>query len=73
MWRGWSVLVIGVLLACLPAPAAADPVERAKSVSRVDRIAAELRRDPVYVTDQNHLDQNPVNPRKTAIFLVDLL
>ncbi|MER7546896.1 hypothetical protein ABTW95_28210 [Spirillospora sp. NPDC127506] len=51
MWRGWSVLVIGVLLACLPAPAAADPVERAKPVSRVDRIAAELRRDPVYVTD----------------------
>jgi hypothetical protein len=51
MWRGWSVLVIGVLLACLPGPAAAAPVERAKPVGRADRIAAELRRDPVYVTD----------------------
>ncbi|QKW36646.1 hypothetical protein HUT06_23630 [Actinomadura sp. NAK00032] len=51
MWRACSALVIGVLLACLPAPAAAAALERAKPVSRVDHLAAELRRDPVYVTD----------------------
>lgn len=51
MWRGWSVLVIGALLACLPAPAAGAALERAKPVSRIDHLTAELRRDPVYVTD----------------------
>ena len=51
MRRGWCVLVIGVVLACLPVPAAAARVERAKPVGRVDHLAAELRRDPVYVTD----------------------
>ncbi|MFG2019914.1 hypothetical protein [Actinomadura geliboluensis] len=51
MWRACSALVIGLLLACAPAPAAAAPLERAKPVSRVDHLAAELRRDPVYVTD----------------------
>lgn len=52
MRRGWFVLVCGVagvLLAGPPVPAAA--LERAEPVSRADRIAAELRRDPVYVTD----------------------
>ncbi|MFA1551178.1 hypothetical protein [Actinomadura chokoriensis] len=51
MRRGWSVLVIGALLACLPAPASAAPLERAEQVSRIDHLTAELRRDPVYVTD----------------------
>jgi hypothetical protein len=51
MWRASSALVIGLLLACPAAPAAAAPLERAKPVSRVDHLAAELRRDPVYVTD----------------------
>ncbi|NKZ03972.1 hypothetical protein [Actinomadura latina] len=51
MWRGWFLLIIGVLLACPPAAAAAAPMERAKPAGRADHIAAELRRDPVYVTD----------------------
>ncbi|GAA4227348.1 hypothetical protein GCM10022254_14820 [Actinomadura meridiana] len=49
MRRGWIVLMIGFVLTCLPAPALA--MERAKPVSRVDHLAAELGRDPVYVTD----------------------
>ncbi|WP_165965487.1 hypothetical protein [Actinomadura bangladeshensis] len=54
MWRGWFVLMVGALLACLPPPAAAAgtaALERAKPVGRLDHLAAELRRDPVYVTD----------------------
>ncbi|GAA1815865.1 hypothetical protein GCM10009735_57070 [Actinomadura chokoriensis] len=46
--------MVGALLACLPPPAAAAAAaapERAKPVGRVDHLAAELRRDPVYVTD----------------------
>ncbi|MFA1537522.1 hypothetical protein [Actinomadura monticuli] len=49
-----SVLVIGALLACVPVPAAGAAgavLERAKPVSRIDHLIAELRRDPVYVTD----------------------
>ncbi|MEU8799971.1 hypothetical protein [Spirillospora sp. NPDC048819] len=50
MRRGWFVLVLTGMLACLlAAPAAA--LERADPVSRADHLAAELRRDPVYVTD----------------------
>jgi hypothetical protein len=51
MRRGWFVLIMGAVLACLPAAAPAGAVERAKPLSRVDHLAAELRRDPVYVTD----------------------
>lgn len=53
MWRGWSVLLAGLVGAVLlGGPAAAAPVlERAKPASRADAIAAALRRDPVYVTD----------------------
>ncbi|MEU5988866.1 hypothetical protein ABZ806_07810 [Spirillospora sp. NPDC047418] len=51
MRRGWFVLIMGAVLACLPAAAPAAAVERAKPVGRADRLAAELRRDPVYVTD----------------------
>ncbi|MFB4309909.1 hypothetical protein [Actinomadura sp. GTD37] len=43
--------MIVALLACPPGSAAADPLERAKPVNRVDHLTAELRRDPVYVTD----------------------
>ena len=50
MRRRWLVLALSWVLACLPAgPAAA--LERSEPPSRADHIAAELRRDPVYVTD----------------------
>ncbi|MGP4028485.1 hypothetical protein [Actinomadura sp. 3N407] len=50
MRRGWFVLVLTGMLACLfTAPAAG--LERAEPASRADHIAAQLRRDPVYVTD----------------------
>ncbi|NYE14429.1 hypothetical protein [Actinomadura citrea] len=53
MWRGWSVLLAGLVGAVLLGrPAEAAPMlERAKPESRADAIAAALRRDPVYVTD----------------------
>jgi hypothetical protein len=51
MRRGLIVLLIGFVLGCLPAPAFAARLERAKPVSRIDFLVAELRRDPVYVTD----------------------
>ncbi|MFG2089909.1 MULTISPECIES: hypothetical protein [unclassified Spirillospora] len=50
MRRGWFVLVLTGMLACLfTGPATA--LERAEPVSRADHLAAELRRHPVYVTD----------------------
>lgn len=53
MWRGWSILLAGLVGAVLLGrPVEAAPlVERAKPESRADAIAAALRRDPVYVTD----------------------
>ncbi|TDC70901.1 hypothetical protein E1200_03975 [Actinomadura sp. GC306] len=51
MRGGWLVLILSgvvVLLGC-PLPAAAR--EPAEPVSRADHLAAQLRRDPVYVTD----------------------
>lgn len=53
MWRGWFVLLaglVGTVLLGSPAASAAR-VERAKPESRADHIAAALARDPVYVTD----------------------
>ncbi|TDC88012.1 hypothetical protein [Actinomadura sp. 7K507] len=50
MWRAWFVLIMTGLLGCLLAAPAAG-LERANPVTRADHIAAELRRDPVYVTD----------------------
>ncbi|MGW3772353.1 hypothetical protein [Actinomadura verrucosospora] len=53
MWRGWSVLLAGLVGAVLlggPAGAAPAP-DRAGPANRADAIAAALRRDPVYVTD----------------------
>ncbi|GGT91496.1 hypothetical protein [Actinomadura livida] len=50
MRGGWLVLILsGVVLLACPLPAVAR--ERAEPVSRADHIAAQLRRDPVYVTD----------------------
>ncbi|TDB96855.1 hypothetical protein [Actinomadura sp. 7K534] len=50
MRGGWLVLILsGVVLLACPPPAVAR--ERAEPVSRADHIAAQLRRDPVYVTD----------------------
>ncbi|TDC56566.1 hypothetical protein E1281_06830 [Actinomadura sp. KC345] len=50
MWRARFVLIMTGALACLlTTPAAA--LERAEPVSRADHLAAELRRNPVYVTD----------------------
>lgn len=60
MRRGWWVLVLAGLAAVLsgPAPvlsgpAAAAAADRAEPPTRADRIAAALRRDPVYVTDHS--------------------
>jgi hypothetical protein len=56
MRRGWFVLLIGGFLACCTAaPAWAAPVRSAKPPAvqtRVGFITAQLKRDPVYVTDQ---------------------
>jgi hypothetical protein len=56
MRRGWFVLVIGGLIACCAAaPAAAGPVRPPKPPAvqtRIGFITAQLKRDPVYVTDQ---------------------
>lgn len=53
MYRRWSVLIMSGAAALLTfaqsAPAAA--LERAEPRTRADHLAAELRRDPVYVTD----------------------
>ncbi|TDE38546.1 hypothetical protein [Actinomadura sp. 6K520] len=50
MRGGWLVLILsGVVLLACPPPAVAR--ERAEPPSRADHIAAQLRRDPVYVTD----------------------
>ncbi|MDL4820218.1 hypothetical protein [Actinomadura opuntiae] len=56
MRRGWFVLVIGGLLACCAAvPASAAPVRPVKPPAvqtRIGYITSQLKRDPVYVTDQ---------------------
>ncbi|MWA00300.1 hypothetical protein F8568_007925 [Actinomadura sp. LD22] len=56
MRRGWFVLLISVLMACRTAvPASAGPVRAAEppaAQTRVGFITAQLKRDPVYVTDQ---------------------
>ncbi|MFD0690560.1 hypothetical protein [Actinomadura fibrosa] len=57
MRRGWFVLVAGILFACSPPlSAAADipvgaPSPAPSPTSRAEYIAAQLRKDPVYVTD----------------------
>ncbi|WP_141586009.1 hypothetical protein [Actinomadura sp. WMMA1423] len=53
MWRGWAVLLtglVGAVLLARPAGAAPSPAP-AGAAGRADAIAAALRRDPVYVTD----------------------
>ncbi|GAA2169257.1 hypothetical protein [Actinomadura napierensis] len=54
MRRGWFVLVIGGLIACcLTATASAAPAAKPPAAqTRIGSITAQLKRDPVYVTDQ---------------------
>jgi hypothetical protein len=56
MRRGWFVPVIeviGVLLACCPAsPALADRAREPAPETRIGYLVAQLKHDPVYVTDQ---------------------